>query len=430
MSLQTDRLSWKSIAGLGVAIVIAGQFSGWNYGLAHGWSNMFAATIAVALLYTGLALCMAELSSALPGAGGMQIYSETAFGPLAGALVGFAVFLALSLGTGVASTFVSSYVQSVMGVGGWPVKIALFTLIIAIHLYGVGEALWITLVVGAIATLSLVLFSVSMVPAFDRANLLVDGKLGLSLRSVFDCIPFAVWLFLGVEQAATASEEARDPHVTMPKGLLTAIAVLFVTATSVLILAPGGAGAATIAGAGDPLYAAMVKAPGVANKGLLSTVVGLGAITGLVATFFSLLYSASRQLYALSRAGLLPKVLSATNRRGAPWVALLAIAAIGMPVSTLSPDTILIGVVLLLSLTYVATLSAFIVLRRSNPELARPFRVPLGAPVAAVILVLALIVLVASAIQSTAILAPLGAVIVLCGIIIAWRVQRQSKPVA
>ncbi|MET3473221.1 ethanolamine permease [Novosphingobium sp. 1529] len=425
MSLQTDRLGWKSIAGLGVAIVIAGQFSGWNFGLAFGWSNMFVATFAVAILYIGLALCVAELSSTLPGAGGLQIYCETAFGQMVGALVGFSVFLALALGTGVASNFVASYVHSVSGLGGWPVKLTLFTLIVAIHLYGVGEALWITLAVGAIATLSLLLFGASMLPSFNVAHLLPAGSPGLSAAGVFSCIPFAVWLFLGVEQAATASEETRDPHVAMPKGLMSAIAVLFVTSNTVLLLGPGGAGVSVVAGASDPLYAAMAQAPHVYGKALMMKIVGIGAITGLAATFFSLLFSASRQLYSIARAGFLPVFLSATNRHGAPYVAVLAIAAIGIPVSILPADIVLVGVVLMLSLTYVTTLAAFIVLRRRLHERPVAFRVPCGIPVAATVLVLAVLVLVASAVQSSRILPTLAAVMGLCGLAMAWRVRRQ-----
>lgn len=38
-------LNWFKIAGIGISIVIAGQFSGWNFGLEYGWTNMFIAFV-------------------------------------------------------------------------------------------------------------------------------------------------------------------------------------------------------------------------------------------------------------------------------------------------------------------------------------------------------------------------------------------------
>jgi hypothetical protein len=70
-------LGWPKIAGLGIALVVAGQFSGWNFGLmAGGWLNMLIATLLMALLCGGLALCVAELSTALPSAGGVFVYAQ------------------------------------------------------------------------------------------------------------------------------------------------------------------------------------------------------------------------------------------------------------------------------------------------------------------------------------------------------------------
>ena len=95
--LKKSALGWPKIAGLGIALVVAGQFSGWNFGLmAGGWINMLIATLLMALLCGGLALCVAELSTALPSAGGVFVYAQSAFGPFVGYLVGVACALALT----------------------------------------------------------------------------------------------------------------------------------------------------------------------------------------------------------------------------------------------------------------------------------------------------------------------------------------------
>jgi ethanolamine permease len=291
------------IAGLSVSTVVAGQFAGWNYGLANGWSNMFVATVFSAVLYLGLAFCVAELSASLPSAGGFGAYSQAAFGRFPGFLTGFAVFAALAIGTGVAANFVSNYVTSLLGVGGWPVKLAIFVLVIVVHLCGVGEALGLVMAAGVVAVLALVLFCLACIPHFQLANLFDHGQAPpLSLSAVFHSIPFAIWLFLGLEQAATASEEAVDPGRTMPRALLVSIAILALTACGVLLFAPGAAGTTKVAVADDPLYMALGFGTGAAPAGLLPKVVALGAIFGLFATFFSLCYAASRQLFSLARA--------------------------------------------------------------------------------------------------------------------------------
>ncbi len=390
-NLKAQTIGWARVAGLGVAIVVAGQFVGWNFGLAlGGWGGMFLAMLLVALLYFGLAQSLAELSSALPSAGGFYIYGRLAFGPFLGFLAGLSVLIALTVGAGIATEFITAYSRSVVGIDGWPLKLALFVVIIGIHIRGVGEALSLTFVIGAVAVAILLVFMIAMVPHFQPTNLinLADGTKGALLPfgagGVFACIPFAVWLFLGLEQAALASEEAADPARTMPKGLLVAIVTLFLTAIGVLLLAAGGGGAEQIKAAGDPLYAAIVSPLAYGRDIWIAKLIGIGALAGLVATFFSLIYSASRQLFALARDCYLPSFLARTGKRGTPYMALIAIGVFGYPISFLQPDQMLVLVVLLLNFSYLAVLASFIRLRIISPELPRPYRALGGVPLAAV----------------------------------------------
>ncbi|WP_010487434.1 amino acid permease [Pseudomonas sp. S9] len=395
--LNKSALGWPKIAGLGVALVIAGQFSGWNFGLAAGgWINMLAATLLMAALCSGLALCVAELSTALPNAGGVFSYAQSAFGPFVGYLIGIATALALIIGTGAAATFVSAYTESVLGVGGWPVKLCLFSIIIAIHIRGVGEALGLTLLAGAIAVVALLVFGAAMLPFvhFDQLSNQISGT-ELSLHGIFACIPFAIWLFITVEQTGSAAEEAQNPGRNMPRGILAAVGVLLLTALTVLICAPGAGGVDLVGSANDPLYAAMTSPNAYGQDNWLATVVGLGALFGLIATFFSLTYAGSRQLFAMARDGHLPALLAQTNARGTPRNALILTAVIGLPMTTVAPETILVAVVLLLNLCYLFLFAAYLKIRRSNPDLPRPFRFIGGSWVACLGLVLTLVVIAA-----------------------------------
>ena len=85
---------------------------------------------------------------------------------------GVACALALTIGTGAAATFICAYTESIFGLGGWPVKIALFAVIIGIHLRGVGEAMGLTFIAGVIAVVALLTFGVAMAPHVELTNLL------------------------------------------------------------------------------------------------------------------------------------------------------------------------------------------------------------------------------------------------------------------
>jgi ethanolamine permease len=412
-------LGWPKIAGLGIALVVAGQFSGWNFGLmAGGWLNMLIATLLMALLCGGLALCVAELSTALPSAGGVFVYAQSAFGPFVGYLVGVACALALTVGTGAAATFICAYTESIFGLGGWPVKIALFAVIIGIHLRGVGEAMGLTMIAGVIAVVALLTFGVAMAPHVELASLLTmpTASTGpaISLGGIFACVPFAIWLFITVEQTGSAAEEADNPGRSMPRGILAAIGTLLVTALVVLVCAPGAGGVEVVGSAGDPLYAAMTSTNAYGDASWLAKVIGCGAVFGLIATFFSLVYAASRQLFAMARDGLFPQWLGKTGKRGTPFPALLLIGAIGLPLSAIDPATVMLAVVLLLNVCYLFIFGAYLRIKRSQPDLPRPFRLAGGTVIAWLGLALTLVVIAACFQLDLMMLIALAVTFILC----------------
>lgn len=396
MSLKRASAGWLHVAGLGISLVIAGQFAGWNYGLAAGWGNMAVATGLMAMLCFGLALCVAELAAAKPHAGGLYSFCQSSFGNFAGYLVGISVFGALAFGSGAAASFISAYVEHVFGFGGAPLKLFLFAVMIAIHIRGAGEAMRWLIASGVIALLAILVFLVTMAPYFDPANLATpELPLTVTMAGVMSCVPFGIFMFLSIEQTAAAAEEVENPGSAIPKGFVAAITVLLISAMGILLLSAGGGGVAQVAEAEDPLLAALASPLAGGGQPVAATIVGLGAIVGLVATLFSLIYSASRQFYALSREGHLPISLSHTNARGAPDVALLMVAAIGMLGSFAPPDKVLLCVVLALTASYIIVLAAFIRQRTVEPDLVRPFRAWGGRATAIVCLALALMVFVA-----------------------------------
>ncbi len=185
--------------------------------------------------------------------------------------------------------------------------------------------------VTTIAVVGLVVFAVAALTEFDVANLTdiaPDGSLGSSdllpfgFLGIWSAIPFAIWFFLAIEGVPLAAEETRNPERNVPRGIIAAMAVLLVTCAATLVLTTGAGGAQAMSTSGNPLVEAL-------GGSTAATVVNYIGLAGLIASFFSIIYAYSRQLFALSRAGYLPTVLSVTNRRKTPTLALVVPASSG-----------------------------------------------------------------------------------------------------
>ena len=80
---------WILLWSMGVGAVISGNYFGWNMGLKHaGFWGMAAATILMAVMYVCMVFSIAELSAALPHAGGFYSFVRNALGPTAGFICG------------------------------------------------------------------------------------------------------------------------------------------------------------------------------------------------------------------------------------------------------------------------------------------------------------------------------------------------------
>jgi len=402
--LNQGAVGWVLLIGLGVAYVISGDFAGWNFGIGQGgWGGMFIALIIVAIMYLCMCLSMSEMSTMLPTAGGGYSFARTAFGPLGGYLTGTAILIEYAIAPAAIAVFIGSYCESLFGVGGWVVYLSCYLIFMGIHLKGAGEALKIMFVITAIACAALLVFIVSMIPHFNASNLFdieVGSQLGASsflpfgYKGIWAAIPFAIWFFLAVEGVPLAAEEAKDPVKSLPIGLVGAMSILTLFAFSILILSAGAAGSDVLKDSGAPLIDAIVAVYGEGTK--LATFVNFVGLAGLIASFFSIIYAYSRQIFALSRAGYLPKKLSLTNSNKAPYLAILIPGVIGFLLSLSGEgDLLILMAVFGATISYVLMMASHIKLRVSRPDLPRPYRTPGGMITSSIALVLALLSVVA-----------------------------------
>lgn len=402
--LKEGAVGWVLLIGLGVAYVISGDFAGWNFGLAQGgWGGMFVALIAVALMYLCMCLSMSEMSTMLPTAGGGYSFARTAFGPLGGYLTGTAILIEYAIAPAAIAVFIGSYCESLFGIGGWIVYLTCYIVFIAIHLKGAGEALKIMFGITAVACIALVVFIVSMFPHFDSKNLFdiaVGTQAGASpflpfgYIGIWAAVPYAIWFFLAVEGVPLAAEEAKDPAKSLPRGLIGSMLILASFALLILFLGPGAAGADTLKDSGAPLVDALIAVYG--ENTWLASFVNFVGLAGLIASFFSIIYAYSRQIFALSRAGYLPKKLSLTNNNKAPYLALIVPGIIGFLLSlTGEGDLLILMAVFGATISYVLMMASHIKLRLSRPDLPRPYKTPGGIMTSGIALVLASLAVIA-----------------------------------
>jgi ethanolamine permease len=354
------------------------------------------------------------MSSALPVAGAGYGFARRALGPLGGFATGTAILIEYAVAPAAIVIFIGGYVEA-LGLFGltnsWPVYLVAYAIFVGIHLRGVGEALKVMFAITAVAVVGLVVFSVAMIPKFDTGNLFdivpndaagASDFIPFGYSGVLAALVYGIWFFLAIEGVPLAAEEARDPRKDMPKGIITAMLVLLVFAALMLLLAPGGAGSSLMSESVNPLPEALREAYG--GDSLAADVVNYIGLAGLVASFFSIIFAYSRQLFALSRAGYLPRILSTTGKRHTPWVALIVPGTIGFLLAALvsaavGPD--LAGARMIQIAVFGATVSyilmtlSHIVLRRREPELERPYRTPGGVATTGVAFVLACAALVA-----------------------------------
>lgn len=399
--LKKGAVGWVLLASLGVSYVISGDFAGWNFGLEQGgFGGMLIATIAMAIMYMFKVLTLAELSSSLPTAGGGYSFARRAMGPWGGYLTGTAILLEYAIAPAAIAIFIGGYVNELFGLDGPLVYAAFYAVFVGIHLWGAGEALKIMMVITAVAAAALLVFIFGALPHFDSANLfdiavnteaagastfLPEGYLG-----IWAAIPFAMWLFLAVEGVPLAAEETENPARDMPKGIITAMVILLIFATGVLFLAPGIAGAEAMKAHGAPLVGALQAVYG--ENSTAATFVNLVGLAGLIASFFSIIYAYSRQVFALSRAGYLPRFLSVTGERKVPTMALIVPGILGFALSLTGEGDLMITMAVFgATISYAMMTLSHILLRKNEPELERPYRTPGGTFTSGVAFVLAII---------------------------------------
>lgn len=362
---------------IAVGMVISGQYFGWNYGFeAGGTGGLLVAALVVTVYYTLFIFSYAELSTAIPSAGGPSAHARRALGPAAGFVAGFAVLLefgfappAIAVATGAYLHFLMPALDPTAGTVGT------FVVFLLVNLLGIGSVALVELFATIAALVGLLMY----IPAgaaqadFSAVWQTMDFHGGV-LAGTFAAVPFAIWLYLGIEGAAMAAEEVREPQHDISRGFIAGIATLALCSFGTVWVTAGlGGGEGTPAD--YPLPQALAASYG--TEHVLTWLVATIGLTGLFASLHGILLGLSRQTYALARDGYLPAFLTRTSRRGTPYLALLVPGGLGLLCAGSADfaNALIILAVCGSIVMSVMSMASLLVLRAREPELARPYRI-------------------------------------------------------
>ena len=370
------------------------------------------------------ALSVAELAAALPYTGGWYVYLRESWGRLPAFLFGWSeLVLIRASANGAIATVFSEYLVRSLGLGavgaGTTDLIAAAAIIVAaiVNIRGVrlGAALAgisTAAKFGALAFLVIASFLLGSEAGASTANFtaaggaVAPGLFGLALISV-------LWAYDGFADLSFAAGEVRDPQRTLPRaivaGTLAIVAIYLLANAAYLYVSPIAAVAESRLIAADTMRALF----GGIGESLVSVVVTISTMGALVA----IMLAAPRIFFAMADDGLFFRAVAKVHPTyGTPYVAIVLAAALGVLfVLTRTFEQLADTFVLSIWPFYGIAIAGLYRLRRTQPDLPRPYKVP-GYPVLPGIFIAAVVYLVANALLSDPLWTGVTFAIVLAGV--------------
>lgn len=390
--------------GLGVGYVISGMYFGWNLGLEKGGTlGLAVATLFIIILYVTFTFSYSELACAIPKAGGVFDYADRALGKDAGFVGGMAqnvefIFAPPAIAFAIGAYFNLAFQQFDVVL----VAVIAYVAFTLLNIYGVKAAAMFELIVTFLAVVELLIFAGVTLPHFQAENL-TRNALPNGWAGAFAAIPFAIWFFLGIEGVANVAEETVNPQKDILKGFGSAIITLVILCVITFVAAIGVGGWEAIVyksrgiTSDSPLPMAMSTIVG--DNSLLFHMLLTVGLFGLVASFHGLMLAGGRSTLEFAKAGYGPKFIGKVHSRfQTPASALIVNMLIGILILLTGKTTEIITIAVFGALTlYVIAMVSLVVLRKKEPELHRPFKVPFYPLSPVLALIIAVVSLLAMA---------------------------------
>jgi len=396
-------LSGLSLIALGIgAIIGAGIFTltgvaaSQNAGPAVVYSFILAA---FACAFAGI--CYSEFSTMIPTAGSAYVYAYATVGELLAWIIGWALVLEYAVGAATvavswSATFVSilhsfqidlpaSMLASPFDGGGGTIlnlpAVVILMVVSSILIIGIQESARFNSLIVVLKVTVVILFIGVGYFYINRANYTpflpenTTGQFGAyGWSGVLRAAGQIFFAYIGFDAVSTAAQEAKNPKRDMPIGIIGSLAVCTTLYILYALVLTGVVNYKDL-NVAAPLAVAVDRMRDIAWLGFLMK---LGSLAGLTSVMLVMLLGQSRVFYSMSRDGLLPKIFSEIHPKfHTPWksnlllMVFVSLAAAFTPIGNLG------------QLTSIGTLAAFvivciavIIMRKTQPDLPRPFRTP------------------------------------------------------
>jgi APA family basic amino acid/polyamine antiporter len=353
-------------------------------------------------LFLLVSLSYAEGTASIPETGGAATFTRIAFNDVVGFVTGWALFLDYLIVIALSALFLPHYVAQALSIGWLDHKpgdvivgVAVILLLASFRLFKRAQLYRFALLLPVLDLfIQVVLITLGFSLVFSAHALAQGTHLGSSpsWHGILFALPLAMLAYTGLETVANLAEEAREPGVSLPRSLFSALTgVVLVT----VLIAVVGISAFPAHNGSTPLGHQWLRAPVmgiVASVGThlphwlsvaLRVSVGLSGALILFASVTTSMSGFTRLAYSLGEHGQIPRVFGRLNRRSlvSPQaIVSVAVISSGMVIGT---STVHNPVAFLASLYSFGVLLAFtaaqlavIRLRVKQPDRARPFRVP------------------------------------------------------
>jgi APA family basic amino acid/polyamine antiporter len=314
-------------------------------------------------------LSYAELSSMFPSAAGEYEYTRHALPEWVAFVVGWTMIMGLVVAAATVSIGFARYVGYFVAVDAPVAALGLLAVVSAVAMTGIKQSARLMVALSAVQVGGLLIVVLIGLPHVGDADLLAGAGVG----GVLGAAALVFFAFIGFDEVITLAEETRDPTRTVPRALLLALGLSATLYVAVAIAAVSVLGAAALAASPRPLADVMAHVLG--HRG--ATVVAAIAVVTTTNTTLLALTAASRVLYGMARAGAMPRRFARVHaRRGTPGPALLAVALVAAVFAALGNFAVIAAVTdFAVYVVFLAVNATVIVLRRTRPEIPRPFAV-------------------------------------------------------
>ncbi len=344
------------------------------------------------------ALAYAEMATMMPQAGSAYTYSYHGIGEGFAWVVGWSLILEYTVVAGAVSAGWSGYAIGLIQQAHWPIPAALLATpgvgglvnlpgvvvalaVTAMLLVGTRESATVNFILVLVKLTALAGFIALCLPAFQASHFHPFMPFGFAshtgpdgvTRGVMAAAALVFFAFYGFDAISTAAEEVKNPARDLTIGIIGSMALCTAIYMVVAAVALGASPSEVFSKSGEPL-AFILRA---LNHPVAAGLIAGAAVLALPTVIMVFMYGQTRIFFAMARDGLLPMALARIGPRGVPGAVTIFTGLIAALIAGFLP---LKNIVELANagtlLAFIATALCMMVLRRTDPDRARPFRCP------------------------------------------------------